>query len=324
VRILRAIKFATRLDFQIEPKTSDAMKKHVGAIVRCAPARLQEELLRLLQSGKAQQSMALCKEYGVIEALMPELKATLSMELEAKPIRAAGSPTTVSVVDDVARDGDEDGAPAVDEPAAETHEGESGVGDEPTSDEAVAVEPLEEPLAAPRAAVAPAVPRMPAARWQRFDSVLAAVDQVIARGVEVDSAVLYAALLMPCYEALALSTSDAERWLDELGASWTERIRLTRRDRDVSRLLLQAQRALAHERYGQAARNIVTRPGFKDALLLLTISLQADGAGFDDVAKWKAIAHHYGVSYRQPKKGERDRRPRRARRQGRRPRRRRG
>ena len=39
VRILRAIKFATRMGFTIEENTYAAMKAHVGGLVRCAPAR---------------------------------------------------------------------------------------------------------------------------------------------------------------------------------------------------------------------------------------------------------------------------------------------
>lgn len=73
VRILRAIKFASRLGFQIEPETFEAMRKHVSEIPRCAPARLQEEFVRLLTSGHALEAFMLCKTLGIVEVFMPEL-----------------------------------------------------------------------------------------------------------------------------------------------------------------------------------------------------------------------------------------------------------
>ena len=87
VRILRAIKFATRLGFAVEPATLDAMRRHVGGLIRCAPARLQEELLRLLTSGLAAESWALCEQCGVTQVILPELYEALDMELEALPAR---------------------------------------------------------------------------------------------------------------------------------------------------------------------------------------------------------------------------------------------
>jgi len=78
VRIVRAIKFATRLNFEIEGKTQNAMKEYASEILRCAPARLQEEIFRLLGSGHAQQAMQLMREIGMIAVLMPELEQTFT------------------------------------------------------------------------------------------------------------------------------------------------------------------------------------------------------------------------------------------------------
>lgn len=73
VRILRAIKFASRLGFDIETETKKAMHCHVSEIIRCAPARVQEELSRLLTSSYASASLLLCHEIGALDVLMPEL-----------------------------------------------------------------------------------------------------------------------------------------------------------------------------------------------------------------------------------------------------------
>ena len=83
VRILRAIKFASRLGFQIEENTFAAMKKHVSEIPRCAPARLQEEFVRLLTSGHALEAFMLCKTLGIQEVFMPELTEDCLKMLQA-------------------------------------------------------------------------------------------------------------------------------------------------------------------------------------------------------------------------------------------------
>lgn len=88
VRILRAIKFASRLGFEIEENTLAAMRRHVGEIPRCAPARLQEEMLRLLTSGHAKTALTMCRDIGVLEVLMPEIVESLNQELEAKDASA--------------------------------------------------------------------------------------------------------------------------------------------------------------------------------------------------------------------------------------------
>ena len=83
VRILRAIKFASRLGFKIEENTFLAMKKHVAEIPRCAVARLQEEFMRLLTSGHSAEAFELCRELGILELFMSELTEDFSAMLKA-------------------------------------------------------------------------------------------------------------------------------------------------------------------------------------------------------------------------------------------------
>ncbi len=73
VRILRAIKFAARLDLSIEPRTLEALKEHVDRIMACAHARVLEEIYRLLREGASAQAMTLLEETGVRAVLFPEL-----------------------------------------------------------------------------------------------------------------------------------------------------------------------------------------------------------------------------------------------------------
>lgn len=71
VRILRAAKFAGRLGFTVEKKTLAAMGETAEDLVRAAPPRVLEEILRLLRSGHARSSFELLRDVGAIEHLVP-------------------------------------------------------------------------------------------------------------------------------------------------------------------------------------------------------------------------------------------------------------
>jgi poly(A) polymerase len=77
VRILRAVKFAARLGFSIEPATYAAMLQHRGEIAKCAPPRVVEEIYRLLRGGAAAPSMQLLRATGLLQVLTPDLAAAL-------------------------------------------------------------------------------------------------------------------------------------------------------------------------------------------------------------------------------------------------------
>jgi poly(A) polymerase len=80
VRILRAIKFAGRLDLGIEPTVYDAMVSHRDDLERAARPRVYEEVLRLLRHGASHRSMWIMWESGVMAVLIPELAAFLDDE----------------------------------------------------------------------------------------------------------------------------------------------------------------------------------------------------------------------------------------------------
>jgi poly(A) polymerase len=77
VRILRAIKFAARLDLGIEPDVYDAMIVHREELLRAARPRLLEEMFRLLRGGAARRSFWIAWETGVLSVLLPELSSFL-------------------------------------------------------------------------------------------------------------------------------------------------------------------------------------------------------------------------------------------------------
>ena len=73
VRILRAVKFATRLDFRIEERTWDAMRRLAPQLRLSAPPRVLEEILRLMRSGAAQGAFKMLHACGGMRVLLPQI-----------------------------------------------------------------------------------------------------------------------------------------------------------------------------------------------------------------------------------------------------------
>lgn len=77
VRLLRAVKFAGRLDLGIAPDVYDAIVHCRHDLRLAARPRVAEEILRLLRGGQARRSIYIAWETGVLEVLLPELAALL-------------------------------------------------------------------------------------------------------------------------------------------------------------------------------------------------------------------------------------------------------
>ncbi|MCC7172967.1 MAG: hypothetical protein IT459_21135 [Planctomycetes bacterium] len=77
VRILRAIKFAARLSFHIDPATYEAMVQFAPDLQKCAAPRLAEELLKLLSCGAAAAAFELLERTGVLGVVLPQLAEML-------------------------------------------------------------------------------------------------------------------------------------------------------------------------------------------------------------------------------------------------------
>ena len=87
VRILRAVKFAGRLGFSIEPETFAAMAETAGDLSRAAPPRLLEEILRLLRGGHALDSFQLLRDVGALRTLTPVLAEFLATASHDQRVR---------------------------------------------------------------------------------------------------------------------------------------------------------------------------------------------------------------------------------------------
>jgi poly(A) polymerase len=75
VRALRAVRFAARLGFTIEPETFAAMRRHAPELGRCAPPRLLEETFKILRCGASNRAFELLRASGTLPVILPALAA---------------------------------------------------------------------------------------------------------------------------------------------------------------------------------------------------------------------------------------------------------
>ncbi|QPG07098.1 polynucleotide adenylyltransferase PcnB [Salinimonas marina] len=77
VRMLRAIRFAVKLNMTIAPGTADPIKPLAHLLGNIPPARLFEETLKLFLSGQGKDTFVALHDYGLLEPLFPQLTPLL-------------------------------------------------------------------------------------------------------------------------------------------------------------------------------------------------------------------------------------------------------
>lgn len=279
VRLLRAVRFAAKLGFDIEKETWDALVRHKGGLARCAPARVLEEVFRLLRSGHARTCLDLLLRMEALDILLPPLANHLRQASpEAREaffaslgrldeiVQAGNLPddsvllaallVTLAVEEDRRRQAERqeasngtESAPedeASVEEAASEEDGEAGAGPE-VSEEATEATEEEEP--------------------------------------EIDEAVA-----VPW--AVSAAAASVEEFLRELSRS----ARLPRRVSERAKTLLQAFRSLVgRKRRRSSPMRVVRQNHFPDALLILWLWSQGTGQARDRVDQWLERARTAGV-----------------------------
>jgi len=80
VRMLRAVRFAGKLDFQIEPNSEEPLRELAALLEGVPPARLFEEVLKLFLTGSAEKTFILLRRYRLFASLFPQTDEVLSLE----------------------------------------------------------------------------------------------------------------------------------------------------------------------------------------------------------------------------------------------------
>ena len=102
VRALRAIRFAARLGFAIEPETFAAMRRYAPELARCAPPRLLEETFKILRCGASARAFDLLRSSGALPVVLPAIASFHDAADEARRRRFAAH---LAALDELVRTG---------------------------------------------------------------------------------------------------------------------------------------------------------------------------------------------------------------------------
>jgi poly(A) polymerase len=80
LRMLRAVRFAARFGFDVEPETFRAIRRHVKEVQQVSPERLREELTKMLTEGAARRAFELLDDTWLLGQVLPEIAAMKGVE----------------------------------------------------------------------------------------------------------------------------------------------------------------------------------------------------------------------------------------------------
>lgn len=75
LRILRAVRFASSLNFKIEPKTWKAVCANVSKIKQVSPERIRDELVKMFTRAGGGNGLRLLSKSGLLKIILPEIEA---------------------------------------------------------------------------------------------------------------------------------------------------------------------------------------------------------------------------------------------------------
>ena len=79
LRLMRAVRFAVQLDFEIEPATEKAIAKLASPLKHIAAERIREELSKILMTPLAARGILLLEKLGLLAYVLPELREGLGV-----------------------------------------------------------------------------------------------------------------------------------------------------------------------------------------------------------------------------------------------------
>src|ERR1019366_5424899 len=80
LRMMRAVRFAARFGFEIEPGTLAAARELAPQITQVSPERIRDELTKLLTEGAARRGFELLEETGLLAVVLPDIARMKGVE----------------------------------------------------------------------------------------------------------------------------------------------------------------------------------------------------------------------------------------------------
>ena len=102
LRMMRAIRFATQLDFDIVDETFEAIKRNAYRIEIISRERIYDELTKIIKSQRPSKGFRLLESSGLLQLIMPELHALKGTEVKEGRGHKDNFFHTLQVLDNVA------------------------------------------------------------------------------------------------------------------------------------------------------------------------------------------------------------------------------
>ncbi len=80
LRMMRAVRFAARFGFGIEPETMAAARSLAAQVIQVSPERIRDELTKLLTEGAARRGFELLDETGLLAVVLPDIARMKGVE----------------------------------------------------------------------------------------------------------------------------------------------------------------------------------------------------------------------------------------------------
>ncbi len=106
LRMMRAVRFATQLNFDIYPETFEAIRRNAKRINIITRERIAEELMKIMRSGQPSRGWAMLDQCGLLPLIFPELAALKGVETVNGRGHKDNFMHTLQVLDNVAESSD--------------------------------------------------------------------------------------------------------------------------------------------------------------------------------------------------------------------------
>lgn len=86
LRILRAIRIASSIDFEIESNTEKSIALNAPILDKIARERIRDEFVKMIMSERPMLALQYCQKFGLLKYIIPELENTIGMEQKGEHI----------------------------------------------------------------------------------------------------------------------------------------------------------------------------------------------------------------------------------------------
>jgi poly(A) polymerase len=107
IRILRGIRLAATLDFQVEESTWEAMNRQGHHIMECPASRIREEIMKILRRKNSHKAFELLAGGGILKHLLPKLDEFRLTSLKNEPTSADPLLQHLGVIEELRSNGAE-------------------------------------------------------------------------------------------------------------------------------------------------------------------------------------------------------------------------